>query len=276
MYATGIELTGAWMVCPFMNHTPFSLFRHARTPLSTCLWVLLLTSSASWAETNQTFASGIERVPLIELYTSEGCSSCPPADRWLSKLRDDPELWTGFTPVGFHVDYWDYLGWRDRFASPEYSNRQRRLADGFSVVYTPGMFRDGREWRAWRVGQDAAVKRAPEIGTLTATVNNQRIDVSFDPVAENSGMLFAHVAVLGMGLETEVRAGENRGKKLRHDFVVLGTSEARLQEHDDGLRVSLELPDTIERAEERAIAVWVSKRGLPFPLQSTGGFLASN
>ena len=65
------------------------------------------------------FSSGGTRTHLVELYSSEGCSSCPPAEKWLGDLRDEAELWRDFVPVAFHVVYWDHLGWRDRFASKE-------------------------------------------------------------------------------------------------------------------------------------------------------------
>lgn len=222
------------------------------------------------------FSSGVERVPLIELYTSEGCSSCPPADRWLSELHHDPDLWTAFTPVGFHVDYWDYLGWRDRFAKAEYSQRQRQIAAGASVVYTPGMFRDGREWRAWRRNADSRISNPPDVGRLNALVDGEKIMVSFMPVAAVAGPLIAQVAVLGMNLSTEVRAGENRGKTLRHDFVVLALTRATLRPGDQSLQATLRLPDTSNVAGDRALAVWVSAPGEPAPLQSTGGFLPAS
>ena len=69
------------------------------------------------------FTSGSNQVHLIELFSSEGCSSCPPAEQWLGGLREAPGLWRDFVPVAFHVDYWDRLGWRDRFSSPSYSER---------------------------------------------------------------------------------------------------------------------------------------------------------
>ena len=74
------------------------------------------------------FESGAERVNLVELYTSEGCSSCPPADRWLSGLRRNRGLWQQVVPLAFHVDYWDNLGWRDQFADASWSERQRQYA----------------------------------------------------------------------------------------------------------------------------------------------------
>ncbi|MCB1738986.1 MAG: DUF1223 domain-containing protein, partial [Gammaproteobacteria bacterium] len=99
--------------------------------------------------------SGPRQVALLELFTSEGCSSCPPADRWLSGLIDDPRLWRELVPVAFHVDYWDYLGWPDRFASREFSRRQRDHArsGGLSQVYTPGVVLNGAEWRGWHRGR---------------------------------------------------------------------------------------------------------------------------
>src|SRR5574339_14875 len=86
------------------------------------------------------FHSSTNRTALLELYTSEGCSSCPPAEAWLSRLKSDARLWKDFVPVAFHVDYWDYLGWRDPFGAAEYSERQRGYAAQWKSrsVYTPG------------------------------------------------------------------------------------------------------------------------------------------
>ena len=88
---------------------------------------------------------------LVELFTSEGCSSCPPADAWISQLKESPDLWKKIVPVAFHVDYWNNLGWRDRFAKPEFTARQRRYvaAWGGDSVYTPGFVVNGKEWRDW-------------------------------------------------------------------------------------------------------------------------------
>ena len=95
--------------------------------------------------------TGPQRVHLIELFTSQGCSSCPPAEVWLSKLKSEPGLWKNFVPLAFHVDYWDYLGWRDPWATKEFSDRQRNYAEAWrrDSVYTPGFVLNGREWREW-------------------------------------------------------------------------------------------------------------------------------
>jgi hypothetical protein len=86
------------------------------------------------------FESGANKVHLLELFTSEGCSSCPPAEEWLTKLKQNPGLWRDFVPVAFHVDYWDHLGWRDRFAAKEWTARQQMYATRWKAesVYTPG------------------------------------------------------------------------------------------------------------------------------------------
>ena len=93
--------------------------------------------------------SGPRQVTLVELYTSEGCSSCPRADRWISHFVDSSDLWQRVVPLSFHVDYWDYLGWKDRFSKPEFSKRQRnhKKTGNVPAVYTPGTLVNGKEWR---------------------------------------------------------------------------------------------------------------------------------
>src|SRR2546427_12578483 len=94
------------------------------------------------------FESKPTRTHLIELFTSEGCSSCPSAEAWLSKLKAEPRLWKDFVPIAFHVDYWDRLGWRDPFAAKEWTARQYQYSAVWKSdsVYTPGFWLDGREW----------------------------------------------------------------------------------------------------------------------------------
>ena len=133
----------------------------------------------------QEFSSGVKQVPLIELYTSEGCSSCPPADRWLSGLKSSEELWSGFVPLAFHVDYWDYIGWKDPFASPEYTQRQRRYAHDYneSTVYTPGIRKAGEDWRAWRQHGSPTEPEAIEVGSLQFDVSTSGVfTATFDGI----------------------------------------------------------------------------------------------
>ena len=92
--------------------------------MATRLIILLCLFGASFRALggDRVFESGPTRAHLIELFTSEGCSSCPPAESWLSKLKNEPGLWKNFVPLAFHVDYWDHLGWKDPFASKEWTS----------------------------------------------------------------------------------------------------------------------------------------------------------
>ena len=117
---------------------------------SLAIWLafLLLFTRVAFAG-DLAFQSGPKKVQLLELFTSEGCSSCPPAEASFSRLVNDPRLWHEFVPVAFHVDYWDGLGWKDPFASFEWTKRQQTYAEKWKAesVYTPAFVLDGREWR---------------------------------------------------------------------------------------------------------------------------------
>lgn len=221
------------------------------------------------------FASGPRQTALIELYTSEGCSSCPPAERWIAGLRGDPGLWRDFVPVAFHVNYWDNLGWPDRFASREFTERQYALAAawGNGSVYTPCFVRDGAEWRP-----DG---RAPAASDTTAGVLAVSLDptvgtcrVEFSPAEKISADYEAHVALLGGGLVSRVTAGENEGATLRHEFVVLALTDAPMTADGATAVAEMKLPESkTVGADRRALAVWITRRGELAPLQATGGWV---
>ncbi len=245
--------------------------------LRPCLIVLILLSPApTLAE--QVLQSPEARVSLLELYTSEGCSSCPPADRWLSTLKDDPRLWRQVVPVAFHVDYWNYLGWEDRFADPGHGDRQRRYArqGAIGTVYTPGLVLDGREWRGWFARPELELEKAAPIGRLRAELDGDRARIVFTPVtpaATETKILRLHLAVLGFGLSTRVESGENRGRTLAHDFVVLGYGEAPVARNGDAYEAVLELPGTRFQAPRKGLALWLTRNGEPQPVQALGGWL---
>ena len=246
-----------------------------RMHIRICLLMALVLSPgiAASAET-LTLESPASRVSLLELYTSEGCSSCPPADRWLSDLRHDPRLWRQVVPVAFHVDYWDYIGWRDRFASPDYGDRQRDYARSRRVgtVYTPGFVLAGKEWRTWFVRPTLNLESAAEAGRLTLKITGERAKASFSPSTPLSE-LEIHVAILGFDLKTEVRAGENDGRTLEHNFVVLGLRSAPMTRRQSVHSADLALPEPVVPSARRAIAAWVSVAGDPGPVQAVGGWL---
>jgi hypothetical protein len=221
--------------------------------------------------------SGDRRVSLIELFTSEGCSSCPPAEKWMSGLREAEGLWREFVPVSFHVDYWDQLGWRDGYASREFTARQRAYgaAWGASSIYTPEFVLDGREWRTGRAVRvlPVAGKSAPgRLAVERLAVGRYR--VVFHPVGNYSGGQAA-LALLGFDRVSAVARGENAGRKLAHDFVVLALREVPLAVGE----IAGTWTATVEIAEKAgegrlAAAAWVTAGGgSQAPLQAAGGWL---
>jgi peptide-methionine (R)-S-oxide reductase len=224
----------------------------------------------------QTFQSGPARVGLLELYTSEGCSSCPPAESWLSGFSGNAALWKDVVPVAFHVDYWDYLGWRDVFASSAFSERQRDYAERWNAeqIYTPGFVLNGAEWRGWR--EHASLPAAgANAGTLALELARTGT-VRFVPAASFTGGL-AHVALLGSGLTSKIKAGENKGRTLTHDFVVLDYQRASLEQENGawvGRGVLLHRTGALKPARY-AIAVWVTD-ATNTPLQAAGGWLSDD
>lgn len=179
-----------------------------------------------------TASSPDHTVALLELYTSEGCSSCPPADRWLGRLRS-ADLAGKLVPLALHVGYWDYIGWKDRFAKPAFAARQRQLVShaGDGAVYTPQFFLQGRP-----VGPSAATAAFErQLAAFAQRPAAADIALQLAPVAD--GMFTARiaarlraphgekaadliVALFQNSLSSTVSAGENSGVTLHHDFVV--------------------------------------------------------
>ncbi len=238
--------------------------------MSKLRWLLLPFSCLALvtAHADTTFTSQPTRVHLLELFTSEGCSSCPPAETWLSQLKNAPGLWTDFVPLAFHVDYWDRLGWRDPFAAKAWTARQYRYSAAWksSSVYTPAFVLNGREWRERSV--PPASSETP--GKLTLTLKTgDRATVNFQPT-DPSGRSFAvHLARLGSDVKIDVKAGENSGRQLRHDFIVLGLNEAPLTKNEAALNV----PSVPQSAARQAVVAWITEAGGTEPLQAVGGWL---
>jgi hypothetical protein len=156
--------------------------------------------------------------PVVELYTSEGCNSCPPADRWLSQLKADPAV----VALAFHVDYWDRLGWKDRFASAAFTQRQatQQASNGARFSYTPQVVVDGRDRTDWSSAAPAAGSRPAAPVEVTLTHEGDRFVATVMPTANAPKRLAAYWAVTEQGHVSAVKAGENQGVTLHHDFVV--------------------------------------------------------
>jgi hypothetical protein len=228
------------------------------------------------AASDLSWQSATQRCVLVELYTSEGCSSCPPADRWFSSLKRAPGLFQDFVPVAFHVEYWDYIGWTDRFATPAFSARQSRYAQlrGLSQVYTPGVVLQGQEWRGWGGAGLALPSDRRPVGPLELLLDDKgQAVLLWSPASAGTGALSGTVVLLGADLITPVRQGENAGRELRHDFVVLGLSTGPLLRRQDRYRATLPLPKISNKAPRYAIAAWVSNAANPAPVQAVGGWL---
>lgn len=233
----------------------------------------LLTVSAA-----EPFAlrSGLHQTALIELFSSEGCSSCPPAEKWLGGLAGEAGLWRDFVPVAFHVDYWDGLGWPDRFASPANTKRQEAYSASWRTpsIYTPGFVLNGREWRNGRGALSLGTLPKAEAGLLEVTSpRTNQFAVTFTPPAGAVGDFDATVAWLGSELVSDVRRGENAGQKLRHNFVLLRSFSTPLKLDGGKAAATLTLahPEPRDSAKLSVVA-WVTRRGEPAPLQAVGGW----
>jgi hypothetical protein len=245
--------------------------------LLVCLSAMFV-SAVNAQNTSLTFQSCVKQTALVELYTSEGCSSCPPAETWLSRLKESPGLWKDFVPLAFHVDYWDYLGWRDPWASKSFSDRQRDYAKQWrsESIYTTGFLLNGKEWRDWSGRKDGPKSTGVNAGILTVTSSDtNRWQVCSAPANAASADYEVHAALLAGGLSSNVSAGENRGLLLRHDFVVLTIAKASLVRGGDVAQGEFVLNKPRSAAESAlALAVWITPAGRLEPLQATGGWLA--
>jgi hypothetical protein len=175
-----------------------------------------------------TAKSGAATAALVELYTSEGCDSCPPADRWLSGLTTAGFELGRVVPLALHVDYWDYIGWKDPFAKPYFAARQREIAavTRSRAVYTPQVVLAGKDYRGWPARSRfaeavAAVNATPARAGIELTIGAGEVRAQAAvPRREDREDTALFVAVYENGLSNRVTAGENRGATLKHDFVV--------------------------------------------------------
>jgi hypothetical protein len=215
--------------------------------------------------------SGPNMAALIELYTSEGCSSCPPADRELSRLRQILGSAAEVVPLSLHVGYWDYIGWKDPYAQSVYAERQSALthANRQTTVYTPQFFVGGVELRAWRGGfrnevrklnalpaaADIRVQAAPAAGGALALDAEARTPAGYGPAA-------LYVAVTENGLASRVTDGENGGATLAHDHVVRAwIGPVELRAGAARMRRKIDLPASWNRANLEVVAFVQDERG---------------
>jgi hypothetical protein len=193
--------------------------------LAPLLFVAATLMANSNAHAQCTANSGAQRATLVELYTSEGCDSCPPADRWLSTLKTRNDV----VPLAFHVDYWDYIGWKDRYAQPQFGKRHRARvsAQGGGSVHTPQILFNGRDSDVWR-SEGRAERALSELHKLTSSavlslavtkVGASAVAVSVESQPVNAAQQF-HFALTQSNVVSNVTAGENKGVSLKQDYIV--------------------------------------------------------
>lgn len=204
---------------------------------------------------------------IIELFTSEGCSSCPPADKWLATLKGRSDV----IALSFHVDYWDYLGWPDPFASKANTDRQRRYAAIAKSrnIYTPQIVANGRDWREWPKLPSPTTSEAPVSITLTRCAGSSQVTVevtatkSAPPDASYDG----YWALLEDGHKVRVPKGENAGRVLSHDHVVRLYAPLSKWRSTEILRAQLSVPPA-ESGSPQRLAFVVSNADTMVPLQA--------
>ncbi|MBA3776636.1 MAG: DUF1223 domain-containing protein, partial [Betaproteobacteria bacterium] len=192
--------------------------------------IVTATATLAAAQSACTATSGPQMKPLVELFTSEGCSSCPPADSWLTAQFSAERLDTSITALAYHVDYWDRLGWKDRFASAQFTQRQYEAmrANRGTFVYTPQVLiqgRDAQEWKRGAVASLAAAAKRPARASVALDAMSEGGAYKVRATASVTDATLRTNAVLWLaytdsGLVSEVKAGENRGVRLVHDHVV--------------------------------------------------------
>jgi hypothetical protein len=219
-------------------------------------------------------SSGAHVTPLIELYTSEGCDSCPPAERWLSARLPPNDAHPAAIALAFHVDYWDRLGWVDRFARSQYTARQYAAmrANEASLVYTPQVLLQGRDFgwqRADKSALDAIARRtaAASIG-FDATLREHEVVVQLRAQAAPAADAVVDVAYVDSGLVSDIGAGENRGARLVHDHVVRSLQRAGRIVGPAGLAATITVPQPQERGTHPMLVALVQRESSGDVLQA--------
>lgn len=205
------------------------------TVFAATIALLLTTSAATIAAPAGPACSGhspAHTVALLELYTSEGCSSCPPADQFVRGLRSSGLTAQQVVPLSLHVDYWNDIGWKDPFSRADFTDRQHRLAAlaNTRLIYTPEIFVGAKEQRRWPDGAIDAIRSAnaaparANIGIAMRSAPGGMVSAEVNATGPAGAVL--QVALVENGLVSAVRRGENAGRTLHHDFVARQWFEA--------------------------------------------------
>lgn len=220
--------------------------------------------------------SDIKQTTLLELFTSEGCNSCPPADEWVNTFLKNDKLFKEVIPVVFHVDYWDRLGWVDKFATNKYTKRQYSYSHAWkkSSVYTPGFILNGKEFKNWRSYKKGFQFLNKKVGVLKANITNNKIKINFNSIYNENRKILIEVSITGMNFISKVKAGENNGEIFNHSFVSVALDTYQNKIKDGSLQQTIPLPKfTKDNNRKYAITIWISDANTKEVIQSVASYL---
>jgi len=230
------------------------------------------------------YQSSEQKNQLIELYTSQGCSSCPPAEHLLTNLVDSEQLWQRYFPIALHVNYWNYLGWSDTYSSAQANEYQQQhfKHSNTSNIYTPQFVVDGNEWRGFF--------RSAPLPTISNKLAGQ-LSLQLDDSSAMASMQFAnisanipalcHFALLSFDPHVEITAGENSGLSLSQDFAMLEILTERSEFKNDHYKCATSLTalprltQSLGVIKKYALFGWMASQ-THRPIQVTGGWLKLN
>jgi len=232
-----------------------------------------LLALPAFAAEKLTVVSSPQQTAVVELYTSEGCSSCPPADQWFEALIDVPKEELDVLALAFHVDYWDYIGWKDRFGSPKHTSRQRQLGanNNQASIYTPEFFVNGAEARGTRnVIEKIRIsnnKTAVLQLKLSVSKEGETLRLELQAASEDTlpEILHSRFLVYESQLSSDVTRGENSGETLSHQQVVRYMSPALKLEDNSRHEINID-PDW--QLENIGIAAMITSPGNETYLQA--------
>jgi hypothetical protein len=223
------------------------------------LAVLSFCFCGSKAVKNESRSMNDKGFAVVELFTSEGCSSCPPADEAIIKLAKEFPDHVYF--LGYHVDYWDYIGWKDEFDNAEYTKRQNKYAEVFKLnsIYTPQAIINGeKELVGSRENELRAVIQEKLKTGLSSTIElnvkmNDSNNITVSYKVANVGRAALNMALVQRMAATNVKRGENNGRKLNHINIVRNFQTISLNKKTDS-KTEFKIPAGLASKDMKVIA----------------------
>lgn len=210
---------------------------------------------------------------LVELFTSQGCSSCPPAEKWLNSLANHPGQFNQFVTIAFHVDYWDYLGWKDTFSQEKFSQRQRRYRqeNQFQSVATPTIAVNGVPYFRWRKNE---MPKLSKIKLPGMQIVREKSEIKITWKTNIKGDLKVWYAPLSGHKKIKISKGENAGRTLRHHHSALALYEQKMSYDKKNQQYVAKLAINDKLVGNAAgFAAWISSTKTQKPIVATGGKL---